>query len=180
MDEAIRQEYLNKHLPYRINSMLSPDLIEHRRNNCISEELKNRCFSDSLILEPTFEISIIFGRSLLNFLEIGNDKQNNKLIKYNSQHDDITIKSLYPNISSNPIDDEIVTQFYSNFCTIIKIANKSVAHLSSKESSPGEHALLRDARIGIYRLILKYVPDINKNSAYNKTGIWWYEQVECA
>jgi hypothetical protein len=180
MDESIKKEYLNKHLPYRINSMLSPDLIENRRNNCISEELKIRCFSDSLILEPTFEISIIFGRSLLNFLGIGNDKQNNKLIKYASQPDDVTLKSLYPNISFHPIDDEIVSKFNSNLCTIIKIANKSVAHLTCNESSPSEHTLLKDARLAIYRLMLKYVPEINKKSADGKIGIWWYEQVENA
>lgn len=180
MDKNTRQDYLNRHLPYRINSMLSPDLIEHRRNNCTSKELKIRCFSDSLILEPTFEISIVFGRSLLNFLGIGNNKQNDKLVKYAGQHDDITLKSLYPNMSFNPIDDEMVTQFNSNFCTIIKIANKSVAHLSSNESSPCEQALLKDARMAIYRLMLKYVPDINKESGEGKVGIWWYEQVESA
>lgn len=178
MDTDTKLEYLNRHLPYRINSLLSPDLIEHRRNMSISNELKIKCFSDSLILEPSFEISIIFGRSLLQFLEIGYDYHNNKLIEYKRKPDDFTIKSLYPNSSVNPINDEIVSQYKSNLCAIIKMANKSVAHLTSKESSPGEHALLKDARMAIYRLILKYVPDINKKSEKDKIGIWWYEQVE--
>lgn len=92
--------------------------------------------------------------------------------------DDFTIKSIYPNSIVNPIDDEIVSQYKFNLCALIKITNKSVAHLTSKESNPGEHALLKDALMAIYRLILKYVPDINKKSEKGKIGIWWYEQVE--
>lgn len=82
LDNSLRQEYLDKHLPYRINSMLSPDLITHRRNQGISAEMRVKCYEDSLVLEPSFEISIIFGRSLLNFLGITLDFRTNDLRHY--------------------------------------------------------------------------------------------------
>jgi|KBSSwiStaDraftv2_1062776.scaffolds.fasta_scaffold686952_1 hypothetical protein len=178
MDNHVRQEYLNKHLPYRINSLLSPDLIEHRRNTSSSSDLKNKCFSDSLILEPSFEISIIFGRSLLQFLEIGYSNSTNSLIDYKPKPDDYTIRSLYPNLNVKPINDTIVSTNYQNLCVVSKIANKSVAHLTSKESNPGEHELLKPGRMAIYKLMLKYIPHINKVSSTDKIGIWWFEQVE--
>lgn len=174
----LRQEYLEKHLPYRLNSMLSPDLMTHRRGTQISAELKSKCYSDSLVLEPAFEISIIFGRALLNFLGITLDLKTNELKRLSPRTDDLTVIDIYPEGNFCPLDDPIVVDNKESLSIIIRIANKSVAHLTSTLSNPNELAMLERARFSIYQLILKYVPDINKHSAPKKTGIWWYEQVE--
>lgn len=167
-----RQEYLDKHLPHRLNSMLSPDLITFRRSTNISNEMRESCYKDSLVLEPTFEISIIFARALLQFLGIGFDPRSNELITYSPRLTDLTLKSIYPDRDFVSLDDPLIIPMRPNLCTIIKVANKSVAHLTSSLSNANEHELLPEARITTYRLMLKYVPDINKSR------IWWHEQVE--
>ena len=167
----LQLDYLNKHLPYRINSLLSPDLITHRRNTNISEELKVKCYQDSLVLEPSFEISIIFGRALLHFLGIDYDRTKNDLKVFKPKSDDFTIKSLFFDRHFCPLNEELIIQNKNSLCLIIKIANKSVAHLTTVVSNDEEHIQLGKARMTIYRLVLKYVPEINKD------GIWWYTQV---
>lgn len=164
-------DYINKHLPYRINSMLSPDLIAHRRGSTIPNEIKIKCYQDSLVLEPAFEISIIFGRALLHFLGIDYDRRTSDLKVFNPRKDDVTIQNLFPNRPFCPLNDNLVVQFKTALCLIIKIANKSVAHLTTVVSNDQEHQQLEVARKTIYRLILKYVPEINKNN------IWWFTQV---
>lgn len=171
IDDQLKKDYLEKHLPYRINSMLSPDLITFRRGTNISDDLKIRCYQDSLVLEPTFEVSIIFARSLLNFLGITYDPKTSSLKVHAPKGDDLTIKSIYPDREFCPLDDPIVVSNNESLRTIIKLANKSVAHLTATLSNEGEHNLLVDARFAVYRLMLKYIPDLNKNR------IWWYSQV---
>ena len=166
-----QSDYLNKHLPYRINSLLAPDLITHRRNTDIPEEFKVRCYQDSLVLEPAFEISIIFGRALLHFLGIDYDRTSEDLKVFKPKPDDVTIQTLFLNRPFCPLDDEMVIQHKNALCLIIKIANKSVAHLTTIVSNEQEHRQLEDARKTIYLLVLKYIPEINKNK------IWWYTQV---
>jgi hypothetical protein len=164
-------DYLNKHLPYRLNSLLAPDLITHRRGTNISGELKEKCYKDSLVLEPAFEISIIFGRSILHFLGITFDQKTNSLKTVAKYHDDdVSICTLFPDKSLCPLDDAIVTQNKEALCLIIKIANKSVAHLTTDVSNEEEHKLLENARKAIYQLVLKYIPEINTKA------IWWYNQ----
>lgn len=172
LDNKLRQEYLDKHLPYRINSMLAPDLINHRRGTAISREMRKGCYEDSLVLEPSFEISIVFGRSLLQFLGIGLDPKSENLCRYSARTTDVTIKSIYPDKDFVSLDDDLIRPGQTNLCTIIKVANKSVAHLTSTQSNDGEHGQLETARMTIYKLMLKHLPDINKH------GIWWYDQVE--
>jgi hypothetical protein len=168
----MQSDYLDKHLPYRINSLLAPDLITHRRNTNISEEIKMKCYQDSLVLEPAFEISIIFGRSLLHFLGITyNPKTQDLRSSTNYCEDDVLINNLFPGRSLCSLDDPIVQQNKEALCLIIKIANKSVAHLTTIVSNAEEHELLRDARKAIYHMILKYIPEINTNA------IWWHTQV---
>jgi hypothetical protein len=129
LDDILRQQYLDRHLPYRINSMLSPDLITHRRETSISQEMRQSCYQDSLVLEPSFEISIVFGRSLLQFLGIGLDPKSDNLCKYSARTTDVTIKSIYPEKDFVSLDDDLIVSSRTNLCTIIKVANKSVAHL---------------------------------------------------
>lgn len=170
IDEKLRKAYLESHLPYRINSLLSPDLITHRREKATSKEQVER-YSDSLILEPSFEISIVFGRSLLAFLGITIDSGNN-LTHITPRKDDFTIKDIYPDANFCPLNDNLVIKNKQSLTTIIRVANKSVAHLTTSFANSAEQESLASARIAIYKLMLKYVPDINKQ------GIWWYTQVE--
>ena len=171
LDDNLRQEYLDKHLPYRINSMMSPDLIRFRRGTQISNEMKRKCYEDSLVLEPAFEISIVFGRSLLNFLGITYDTKVNDLRRHQPKADDLTIKDIYPQGDYCPLDEQLILDNKESLCTIIRIANKSVAHLTSTLSNQQEHERLESARLTIYNLVLKYIPDINK------VEIWWHQQV---
>ena len=120
MTEELKKEYIEKHLPYRINSLLSPDLITHRRLNAGEDKFKLAFYSDSLTLEPSFEISIIFGRALLHFLGIGYDFNRNILITHQPKKDDFTIKSLYPERGFCPLDDNIVKENERGLITIIK------------------------------------------------------------
>ncbi|OIQ70707.1 hypothetical protein GALL_476780 [mine drainage metagenome] len=175
MEETV-DDYLEKHLPYRVNCLLAIDLIAHRRSLNISKELKSGCYQDSLVLEPAFEISIVFGRALLNFLGIGYNFKENTLtelekIKNKIKPDDFTLQKLFPMRSFCSLNDEIIVKYNIELCTLMKIADKSVAHLTTKFSNDQEHLQLEPARKAIYQLILKYVPEINKK------GIWWHEQV---
>jgi hypothetical protein len=170
MEETIN-DYLEKHLPYRLNSLLAIDLISYRRISNFSKEMKLNCYQDSLVLEPAFEISIVFGRSLLNFLGVGYNFKENKLKEHSSRPDDITIQKLYPNKSFCSLNDDIIIENYIELCTLMKIADKSVAHLTSTLSNEKELEQLEKARKAIYKLILKHIPEIKKEK------IWWYVQV---
>ena len=172
-DQVLKEEYLNKHLPYRINSMLAHDLIMHRKTTSHFYSIRDSCYGDSTVVEPIFEISIIFGRTLLNFLGLTYDKENNKIKTIQPKNDDLTIQSLFPNKNLCTPEDPIVKENHDELCTIIKLANKSVAHLTSEisETKTGDHDKLPKARIAIYNLMLKYVPEMNKDN------IWWTTQM---
>lgn len=171
-DELLKAEYLDKHLPYRINSMLAHDLIMLRKTQADFEEISERCYGDSTVVEPIFEISLIFGRSLLNFL--GLSCINNQISRFAPARDDVTLKSLFPLRDYCPLDDQIVIANYDGLCKIIKLANKSVAHLTAvtSETTPDEYDILPSTRQAIYRLMLKYLPEIKKEN------IQWFNQVD--
>ena len=170
-DNNIKSEYLEKHLPYRINSMLAHDLIMYRKTLPHFAPIKDNCYGDSTIVEPIFEISIIFARTLLNFLGLTCTKDNG-ISKYDPKSDDLTIKSLFPERDYCPLDEKLVTDNYDSLCTIIKMANKSVAHLTSgvTQTTTNDHEVLPQARKTVYKLMIKYVPEMNKNN------IWWTTQ----
>jgi hypothetical protein len=173
-DQTIKAEYLDKHLPYRINSMLAHDLIMHRKTQQHFASIKDNCYGDSAVVEPIFEISLIFGRSLLNFLGLHKENSNDRIIEFSAKRDDLTIKSLFPTRGYCPLNEQLVVDNYDALCKIVKLANKSVAHLTSvvTETLPQEHDILPQARITIYKLMLKYVPEMNRQN------IWWFTQVE--
>src|SRR5690348_18276134 len=102
-DQTLKDEYLDKHLPYRINSMLAHDLIMRRKTETDFDDLKKRCYGDSTIVEPIFEISLIFGRSLLNFL--GLTCANNRISQFIPSGDDVTLRSIFPERQYCPLDE---------------------------------------------------------------------------
>lgn len=172
-DPNLKAEYLNKHLPYRINSMLAHDLIIYRKTTSHFRSIKDNCYGDSTVVEPIFEISIIFGRTLLNFLGLTLNRAKNKIDAIIPKNDDLTIQSLFPSRDFCSPTDTIVVENHDELCTIIKLANKSVAHLTSEitETRSGDHDKLPKARKAIYNLMLKYVPEMNKDN------IWWTTQM---
>lgn len=172
-DPKEKAEYLDKHLTYRINSMLAYDLIIHRKTTPEYAAVKDSCYGDSPILEPIFEISIIFGRTLLNFLGLSFDKTNNKIVAFNPKADDLTIKSLFPDRKFCAINHQIVLENHDALCTLIKLANKSVAHLTASviEITANDQEKLPKARKAIYKLMLEHVPEMNKEK------IWWTTQI---
>lgn len=104
-------DFLNIHLPYRINTLLSPDLLEYRRSLNEYSDIKVRCYEDNLVLDPSFEASIIFGRQLLNFIGITYDIKNKKLSQITKyKDDDLKLTDLYPNNNFCHLNDEIIVQ----------------------------------------------------------------------
>ena len=101
-------------------------------------------------------------------------EKKNEIIRFIPKPDDLTIKSLFPDRDYCPLDDPIIIENTAGFCKIIELANKSVAHLTTTTSKTksSEHDILPSARLAVYRLILNYLPEIEKSN------IWWYTQVD--
>ena len=166
-------EYLNKHLPYRLNSLMAWDIMMYRLKNNVDKQYINLPISpyqDSLVIEPAFEISLVFGRALMQFIGISYEKKDEKLkeLVINPKQDDITLKSLFPNRPFCPLADNDLKENASDIAILFRVANKSVAHLTGTVSNNVEHERLPYARIAIYDLVLKYVPEIpRKRLWYN-------------
>lgn len=171
MTEELKLQYLNRDFPYRLNSLMAHDMILHRKKQAHFDEIKDRCYGDSLVVEPVFEISPIFGRSLLNFLGLGLDYKTNKINRKEPRGTDFSIKNLFPEREFCALDDPIILQHNDNLATLIRIADKSVAHLTSVLTQESDHEKLPYARKAVYDLILKHIPEINKQN------IWWYTQI---
>ena len=125
-------KYLNKELPYRLNSLMAWDLYFSRRSaKTYEEESENKkCYWESEFLQPAFEISIVFARSLIHFLGLGS--KGNKLINfYSNKEDDVQIWHIIPGKQAYPLS-KLNTIEKQNLCNILKIANKSSAHLTQE------------------------------------------------
>jgi hypothetical protein len=169
------EEYLNKHLPYRLNCLMAWDIMMYRQKNNVDKQYVNLPISpyqDSLVIEPAFEISLVFGRALVQFIGISYGKKDKKLKKSNfTEEDDITLKSLFPNRSFCLLTDDDLKENESDIETLFRVANKTVAHLTNTVSNNGEHERLPYARKAIYNLVLKYVPEIPKNKLWYNNEI---------
>lgn len=60
-DKDLREDFIIKHLPYRLNVLMSHDISTHPSSNPILE-------NENLIIESSLEASIVFGRLLMQFL----------------------------------------------------------------------------------------------------------------
>lgn len=160
-----RKKYLHDHLPYRLNSLRAWDIFEYRkRNRKISKEVKD-CYEDSPVVDPAFEIAIVFGRSLLHFL--GLTCNNGKLDYYVSQKkDDVQVWDVIPGKQPYPLE-KISSEEKKYLCNLIKVANKSGAHLTTKTSTKELLDSLEPAREIIYRITLEHVDGLKKEK------IWW-------
>lgn len=176
MKQSEIKDYIENHLPYRLNCMMARDIMAFRRTKKDSDVLYKGIgyhpYDDSIVIEPAFEISLVFGRALLQFLGINYDSKTAELKDFNSiKADDITLKSLFPNRDYCKLSDDIIQINKHSICTLMKLANKSVAHLTKNQANNKELQLLTPARIAIYHLILKYVPEIDINK------LWYNNEV---
>lgn len=170
-DPQERTEYLQKHLPYRINSMLAHDLLLWRKAKSVGRFAPSHPYHDSLVLEPIFEISLVFGRSLMHFIGIDIDRSG-KFKPPSRREDDVSIKSLFPDRDYCSIDDPEIVAHKAAIVALLISANRSVAHLTSFVTTEIDQSLFPEARLAIYRLMLKHLPEMNRDK------IWWYTQVE--
>ena len=171
MEQIEIDDYINKHLPYRLNSLMARDIMTYRQNNIfLSKNQKISPYEDSLVIEPAFEISLVFGRALLQFIGISYDKDG-EFESPRFRTDDVTLKSIFPNRAFCDKNDSLLKENNFAIAALFKIANKSVAHLTSKLSNDREHELLPRARKAIYHLVLKYVPEIDVNK------LWYNNEV---
>jgi hypothetical protein len=172
LNQSQIDEYLNEHLPYRLNSLRAWDIYVLRRK---AKEYKNepnrtKCYWEGEQLQPALEVSIVFGRSLLNFLGIKRDGSGLRNFQAHEvkpeDKDTIFIwhvnygKPAYPTSRINVSDEQ-------HLLNLIKVANKSTAHLTIKTSSESELDSLGYAREIIYRIMLDYVDGLDKSN------LWW-------
>jgi len=120
-----------------------------------------------------FEISLVFTRSLMHFLGVDIDA-NGAFKRPSRKTNDVSIKSLFHDRDYCPLDDIELVEHKTAVVALLKSANKSVAHLTSLVTEAVDQSVFPEARMATYRLMLKHVPEINKDK------IWWYTQVENA
>lgn len=150
---------------------MAHDIILYRQRNKTDEwsRLTKSPYQDSIFLEPVFEASLVFGRGLMQFLGITFDK-NSQPIMFNSKTDDVTLKS-FPGRSYCGLSDSQLMQHSADIAVLFKIANKSVAHLTSTLSNDQEHNHIPNARKAIYDLVLKYLPELPKEK------LWYHNEI---
>ncbi|MES2514722.1 MAG: hypothetical protein V4580_11285 [Bacteroidota bacterium] len=173
LNNAEIQEYLVDHLPYRLNSLRAWDLYLARRkaDRYENETPSLKCYWESELLEPAYEISIVFGRSLLNFLGI--KRGSNGLENFESNQisnmdkDTIFIWHINSNKRAYPINN-LDNKEQEHLVNLLKVANKSVAHLTNKTSTKIELDSLIPARQIIYKIMLEYVDGLKTSK------LWWF------
>ena len=172
LSEQEKFDYLNEHIPYRLNSLRAWDLyITKRRSNSYEEESDDRkCNWESHYLDPAFEISIIFGRSLLQFL--GLTCRNNSLEYFVSKMgEDVQIWDVVLGKPPYPLS-ELTAYEKEHLCNIIKVANKASAHLTRKYSTTEELNSLAPGRKLIYKMVTSYVDGLDKSK------LWWELEIK--
>lgn len=160
LDSKQRQQCL-KNVTFRLNCMLTWDLFVF-----IKDKFKNdrSVYATGHLLDPALEISSVFGRQLLGFLKIKKHYTEDRLIEYfGKEDDDVTIESLYPTMTTFPLQDELTTVNEIHLVRLIKVANKATAHFTLTETTYDEFESMKTARQVIFELVLKYIPDIDKN-----------------
>jgi 23S rRNA U2552 (ribose-2'-O)-methylase RlmE/FtsJ len=150
-----------KDAKFRLDSMLSWDLFDFIKNKYKNEK---SVYSTGHVADPVLEISSVFGRQLLQFLKIKKPRKTDTLKEYfGVEPDDVTIDLLYPNMTSFPLYDQLTIQNTVHLVRLIKVANKATAHFTLQQTTAEEFESMKIARKVIYELILKYIPDINRD-----------------
>lgn len=161
-----KQAYLQDHLPYRLNSLRAWDIYFKRRKSTLyeNEEQGLKCYWESELLQPALEISIVFGRSLLHFLGIGLIGQ--QLGYYVGKPDDVQVWDIIKDKQPYPISNLNDTE-KNHLINLIRIANKSSAHLTRTLTSDKQFDSLQPAREIIYRITLEHIDGLETKD------LWW-------
>lgn len=165
-------EYLQKHIPYRLNSLMAWDIYNlRRRAKKYEEEEKDRkCYWESELLNPALEISIVFARSLIQFL--GLSLRANKLEYFVSKiEEDVQIWNVIPGKQPYPLS-KLSSVEQQHLCNIIKIANKASAHMTTKFSSSDEFDSLIPGRELLFKMVTEYVDNLDR------TNLWWLNETK--
>jgi len=150
-----------KDAKFRLDCLMTWDLFVY-----IQEKYKNErsVYATGHVLDPVLEVSAVFGRQLLQFLKIKKPKSKDILEEYVGQEsDDVTIDLLYPTMTSFPLHDPLTKKNELDLVRLIKVANKATAHFTRTPTTIEEFESMKTARLVIYELVLKYIPDINRN-----------------
>lgn len=170
LSEKKQKEYLQKHIPYRLNSLRAWDIYILRREAKKIDDEKDiqKCYFLSELLEPAFEISIIFARSLIQFL--GLTFRNNQLEYFVSKNnDDVQVWDVIPGKPPYPISN-LNNKEKQLLCNVIKVANKASAHMTTKYSTNEELESLEPCRELIFNMILEHVDNVNTEN------LWWLNE----
>jgi hypothetical protein len=170
LSESKIKSLLEKDIPYVLNSMLAYDLMMHRKEKGINPELKESCYGDSPVIEPAFELGPIFGRSLLNFLGIASDNTYSEITPKKWRETDLRITWLGSNYHCCDIKHNIISENKIHLLTLLKIADKCIAHLTTVKSQEDDHPHLRPAKLAIHKLVLEHVHGLKHER------IWWISQ----
>ncbi|NQU86511.1 MAG: hypothetical protein HQ541_12190 [Mariniphaga sp.] len=165
-----QNEYLDKHIPYRLNSLRAWDLYKLRRKaiEYDKEEDQRKCNWQSEYLDPAFEISIVFARALIQFL--GLTCRGNQLEYFVSKmNEDVQVWDVIPGKPPYPISN-LKNHEKQHLCNLIKMANKATAHMTTKYSTDEEFESLEPGRELIFNMVLEYVDNINT------TNLWWLNE----
>ena len=160
LNNTQRQQCI-KDATFRLNCMLTWDLFVY-----IKDKYKNErsAYATGHLLDPALEISAVFGRQLLEFLKIKKTKNEDGFVDYSGhENDDVTIDLLYPSMTSFPVQDALTVANKIHLVRLIKVANKATAHFTRTPTKDEEFESMKIARMVIHELILKYIPDIDKN-----------------
>ncbi|MGN0003201.1 MAG: hypothetical protein ACI35V_07190 [Sphingobacterium composti] len=154
-ESNLRKDFIYKHLPYRLNVLMSHDILTHP---CSKPILEN----EKIILERSLEASIVFGRLLMNFLGVTiEDKIDKKFKRYGKRNTDYDIQNLgYDYLDFN---HPIFKQNENEIHTLIKYANKTVAHCTSIFPSNAEQDQFKTAKKAIYELVITHITEIDRS-----------------
>lgn len=170
-----------KDITYRLNSMRAWDImmfVKEKYKTYNTKENLESAYDHSHIVDPALEISIVFGRQLLDFLRINYNPKDDlledfvALNKKSVRADDVSVTLFHPNMTSFPINNIITTNNQEHIKCLIKVANKAAAHLTTTETTSKEFESMKLARKDIYDLVLHYVPDLDKEL------VWWTKKDE--
>jgi hypothetical protein len=157
LDDQEKQKCLDD-AKYRLNCLMAYDLYLFMQN-----KYKNygSVYSTGHILEPAIEVSLAFGRQLLEFLQIKKEQNNDKLYCSKTKDDNVTISLYNPNITPLPYYDQLTSANEIHLVRLIFLAHKSVAHFSRHIPTKEEQDSLEQARKTIFQLMLKYMPELS-------------------
>lgn len=171
------QQALND-IKFRMNSMMAYDIYNYlfkKYEQKNKNEKLTSIYCENHLLDPSYEIAIVFGRQLLDFLQIGHnlnrkkyiDKLDDPLVYKNNIKDDDLFLSSFPGVTTLPLQDPLIKRYDRQIKSIIKVANKASAHLTFSHTTEQEFLDVREIKPIIHDLCIKYVPNLPQEN------LWW-------